>query len=109
MKILKLLSDHLLVAEDPPRIQTTGGIYLPNPKSEPIRTGRILMAGPGRRYIDKFIPMPDDMVGQRVVFMAAASDSKQGLQIRPLLEEGQRLIRLGDVLGVITGNVEVRW
>lgn len=107
MKIVKLLSDWLLIEEEPARERTSGGIILVNPDHEPIRIGKVLQAGSGRRYTDKTIPMPEDIVGQRVVFMAGASDTLQGKQLSEELPDNQRLIRLGDVLGIADGEVEI--
>lgn len=109
-KIKKLLSDWLLVELEPARKKTAGGILLPDADKEPVRTGVILMAGPGRRYMDKFVPMPDSIVGKRVSFMIAASHTKGGKQLRTHLdmENNRELIRLGDVLLEVDGAVEVR-
>lgn len=109
-RIKKLLSDWLLVELEPTKERTAGGIILPDADKEPVRTGVVLMAGPGRRYIDKFVPMPEDIVGKRVSFMIAASHTKGGKQLRTHLdmEDNRELIRLGDVLLEVSGDVEVR-
>lgn len=107
MKIVKLLSDYMLVEVEPARTKTTGGIIIANPDHEAVRAGKVLMAGPGRKYSDKTIPMPDGIVGQRVVFMAGASDTMQGKQLAEELPDDQRLIRLGDVLAIVDADVEI--
>lgn len=107
MRILKLLSDWILVEEEPAKTATSGGIIIPIPENAPIRIGRALMVGPGRRYKDKFVPMQDGIVGERLIFLAAASDTKQGEQLKTKLNDKQRLIRLGDVLGIVSGATEI--
>lgn len=104
--VRKLLSDWMLVALEPEKKVTSTGIVILNP--EPIRTARVIQQGPGRRYMDKFVPMPD-LVGKRVAFMIAASQTTQGRQLRRTLEldEDLELIRLGDVLLEIDEGVEV--
>lgn len=100
----------MLVELEPERERTRGGIIVPDTaKHEAVRVGRVLMMGPGRRYIDKFIPMPEDLIGERVAFMIAASQTKQGKAIRSrlCLAEDQEIIRLGDVLLVVAEGVEV--
>lgn len=107
MNIIKLLSDWLLVEEEPVDRTTASGIILPNPDAQAVRIGVVLQAGSGRRYRDRTIPMPEDIVGQRVVFLAGASDTTQGQKLKTMLPNGRRLIRLGDVLGIAEGEVQV--
>ena len=107
MKVVKLFSDWMVVEEEAAKTHTSGGLVIVHPEHAPIRTAKVLMAGPGRRYTDKFIPMPEDIVGQRVLFMIGASYTKQGQQINIELPDGQRFIRYGDVLGLVDGDVEV--
>lgn len=108
-QILRLLSDWLLVQVEPEKRKTQGGIIIPDTTSEPVRIGRVVMAGPGRRYIDKLVPMPADIVGLRVAFMIAAAQTKQGKAVRSQLALNSELeiIRLGDVLFVVEGEVEI--
>lgn len=107
-RLQRLLSDWMLVELEPERKMTSSGIVIPDSSSAPIRTARVLKAGPGRRYLDKFVPMPD-LVGKRVAFMIAASQTKQGHQLRRTmeLEDNLELIRLGDILLEIDEGVEV--
>lgn len=107
MKILKLLSDWMLVQLEPRKDHTVGGIFKPDTTIDPIWVGRILMIGSGRYYSDKFIPM-DCAVGERVCFMAAASDGhKPGIALLQYLNETQRLIRQSDVLLVLPDGIEM--
>ena len=110
--IKKLLSDYMLVKIDPIPEMTKGGILRVgqlDPYTEPIRTAVVLMAGPGRQYTDKFVPMPGDIIGMRVAFMIAASQTKGGQGLRRTLElDGEHeIIRLGDVLLDVDEGVEV--
>jgi co-chaperonin GroES (HSP10) len=109
VRLRRLLSDWMLVELEPEKKMTAGGIIVPDTLEEPVRVGRVLMTGPGRRYVDKFVPMPEDIVGQRVAFMIAASQTKQGKQLRTRLslEDNEEIIRLGDVLVVVEEGVEV--
>lgn len=106
---LRLRSDYLLLRLDPVKEQTRGGIIILDPDREPIRTGTVLQHGPGRKYVDKFEPMPDDIVGKRLAFMMAATQTQAGEQLHMHLDLGDdlRLIRLGDVLLEVGQDVEV--
>ena len=108
-RLSRLLSDWMLVKLDPARERTKGGIVLLDPASQPIRTGTVLMAGPGRRYSDKFVPMPEGIVGTRVAFMIDAAHTKSGQTTHQLLQldNEHELIRLGDVLLEVGEDVEV--
>lgn len=111
-KLKRLLSDYMLVKIDHIPETTAGGILRVGQLSadkEPIRTGVVLMAGPGRRYIDKFVPMPENIIGMRVAFMIAASHTKNGQGLRQVLQmdDKHEVIRLGDVLLDVDVGVEV--
>lgn len=111
-RIQRLRSDYMLVELDAIPERTAGGIIrvgsLDRGK-EPIRTGVVLMAGPGRRYTDKFVPMPNDVIGMRVAFMIAAAQTKGGRVLRDTLalDNDHEIIRLGDVLFDVDEDVEV--
>ena len=107
-QIRKLLSDYLLVRVEP-AVTHAGCIVLPDPEAEPIRTGEVIMAGPGRHYSDKFVPVPDDIVGKRVAFMMAATQTGSGRAVQQALEldKDHVLIRMGDVLLDVDIGVEV--
>lgn len=108
MRIAKLLSDWMLVELEPEIRKTAAGLLMPDIYRVPVYIGKVLMAGSGRYYRDKFIPMEKDMVGQRVAFMAAASDgSRQGMALMHHVDENQRLIRQGDILFIVVGEVEL--
>jgi len=111
-EIKRLLSDYMLVRIDPIPEKTKGGIIRAGQldrDKEPIRTGVVLMAGPGRRYTDKFMPMPANILGKRVAFMIAASQTKGGRDLRQTLQMDaeHEIIRLGDVLLEVDKDVEV--
>ncbi len=107
-RTLRLLSDWLLVHLEPVQKLTAGGVIIPDTHHEAVRVGRVLQAGPGRRYIDRFVPMPD-LLGQRVAFMIAASQTRSGKAVRAqlCLSDDEELIRLGDVLFVVEEGVVV--
>jgi co-chaperonin GroES (HSP10) len=110
MKVLKLLNDYLLIRLDPRKKTTSGGII--RTTEQPIWTGVVLMAGPGRQYTDKYLPI-DVKVGERVAFLSAAADGHlSGLAVKEALVcnfvdevvakmDEQRIIRESDVLFVI--------
>lgn len=106
MRIKQLLSDYLLVKLEPAHETTEAGLIIVNPEHEPVRLGTVVMAGPGRRYRDKLVPMPEDIVGKRLVFMIAASDTRP--QLNSYVDEDQRLIRLGDVLLEVDHGSDIR-
>lgn len=108
MKFAKLLSDHVLVELEPARERTGGGIILPGTVAEPVRVGRVLQAGPGRRFKDRFVPT-SVQVGERVCFFIASADTKTGQAVTYHLEKDQRLMREQDILGVVADGVEVSY
>jgi len=106
MKVVKLLSDWMLVKLDPRKKTTPGGII--RVTKQPVWTGVVEMAGPGRQYRDKFVPMEPDIVGQRVAFMSASTDGhRTGLSVVKHLEKGYRLVRMSDVLFVMNEPMEI--
>lgn len=116
MKIIKLLHDYLLVRLDPRKETTPGGII--RTTEQPIWTGVVLMTGPGRQYVDKYLPI-DVQVGERVAFLSAASDGHlSGLAIHEALVcnfagevvakmDEHRIIRENDVLFAFEGELEL--
>jgi co-chaperonin GroES (HSP10) len=117
MRILQLLHDYLLVRLDPRKKTTPGGII--RTTEQPIWTGVVLMTGPGRQYVDKYVPI-DVKVGERVAFLSAATDGHlSGLAVNEALvcnfvgeaiakTDEQRIIRENDVLFVIEeGDPEI--
>ncbi len=109
MRKLRLLSDWLLVEIDPTEEKTSGGIIKLDKEADPIRTGVVVQAGPGRQYTDKLVPMEAGIVGKRLAFMMAATQTKAGEQLHTHLDMGEnfRLIRLGDVLLEVDKDTEV--
>jgi co-chaperonin GroES (HSP10) len=113
---LRPRSDALVIELEPPRTTTRGGIIHPDTKQHPIRTGRVVRAGPGRLWKSKatgkliFWPM-DVKVGERICFMAALLQTQQGRQVQSgyALNDNEALIRETDVLFVIEDgdNVEI--
>jgi co-chaperonin GroES (HSP10) len=105
VKVLRLLNDVILVRLEPRKEKTPGGIV--KTSIDPVWIGEALMVGPGRQFKDKYVPM-DVKVGDRVAFLAAATDShRPGLALQDHLDEDQRLIRQSDVLFVVEGEVEI--
>lgn len=107
MKFRQLLSDWLLVKLEPRQEVSLGGIVLP--KGGTVRTGEVLMAGPGRQHKDRFVPTEKDIVGKRVAFfVAAVSGHQQGQALIKYLGDDQGLIRQSDILLFLEGDVSVQ-
>lgn len=104
-KVKTLRSDWVLVELEPAKEKTAGGIIKVGP--DPVRTARVLMVGPGRRFVDRYVPTVVK-VGDRFPFFKATSDTKQGRQLAEKLPENQELIREGDILFIFEeGEMEV--
>jgi co-chaperonin GroES (HSP10) len=106
MELQRLLSDYVLVELEPLREKTIGGIVKPGTVVEPLRMGKVKMVGPGRRFLDKYVPT-QLKPGATVAFFVASTDTKGGRAITYLLREDERIIRENDVLFEILGPVEV--
>ena len=105
-KILRLLNDRMLVRVEPSKKTTPAGIIKPG--AAPVWIGEVLMAGPGRHYKDKYVPMEDDIIGKRVAFLSAATDShEEGLLLKDHLAKDERIIRQSDILLVVEGEVDI--
>lgn len=103
--MIRPLHDLLLVELEPVKEFSKGGIVLVAPK--PVRTAKVVRAGPGRHYVDKkFVPTLVQP-GDRVVFFDAVLHTKQGKQLSWSMLDGLELIRETDVLMVLSGDVEV--
>ncbi len=102
---LRPLHDWLLVELEPQK-ETFEGSIIVRVSDSPIRIGKVLAAGPGRYYVDKFVPTEVE-VGERVVFLIAAADTRSGQALHHHLPDNQRLIRETDVLFVTSEVVEV--
>jgi co-chaperonin GroES (HSP10) len=97
----------LVELESTPAENTSvGGILLPQPVL--IRYATVLAVGPGRRYSDGVYKPCEIQVGERVVFLAAVLDTKQGHQLVGSLGENEALVREPDILCVIeSGNPRI--
>jgi co-chaperonin GroES (HSP10) len=106
MKI-RPLHDWVLIEVEPPA-KKKGSIILPDPDTTPVRFGKVLRYGPGRRLkkSDRLIPAQVKK-GERVAFFMATTQTRQGRSLSHSLPDNQALIKESDVLGVLDGNVMV--
>lgn len=102
---LRPLHDWLLVELEPSK-ETVGSGIIVRVGENPVRFGKVLAVGPGRRYQDKYVPTSVE-VGERVVFFIASTDTMSGRMITHQLPDNQRLIRETDVLFVTDEDIEV--
>ena len=51
---IELFHDNILVELEVPPSKTVGGILLPDVSVHPVRKGRVLQCGPGKKYIDTY-------------------------------------------------------
>lgn len=95
------LNNWVLVKLDPepPAVYNGGTIIMMHPAL--IRQGSVVRVGPGRTFSDGVYKHTELKVGERVAFLSAVLDTKQGHQIEGTLSEGEALIREDDVLFVI--------
>lgn len=103
--MIKPLHDLILVELEEPE-ETYSNTSIVRVGDEPVRIGKVLAAGPGRRYQDKFVPT-ELKVGDRVAFFIAATECGSGPQVNYQLGGNKRLIRENDVLVVVEGKVKV--
>lgn len=101
---MRPLHDCMVVRVDPVKEYTRGGIIKVAP--EPVRTGTILAIGPGRHFIDRFVPT-EAKVGDRIAFFDAVTKTKQGHQLSYKLPEDQVLLRENDALFIIPKGVDI--
>lgn len=99
------LHDWVVIELLPAKETFSGGAIIRVGES-PIRVGRVLAVGPGRQYIDRFVPT-EIKVGEKVVFLIAATDTQSGKAIHHHLPDNLRLIRETDILFIADGEVEV--
>jgi co-chaperonin GroES (HSP10) len=76
-----------------------GGLLLVRPPL--VRTGTVVAVGVGRLFVDEVFRATEVKVGERVAFLAATMDTKQGHQMQGTLGEERALIRESDILFVI--------
>jgi co-chaperonin GroES (HSP10) len=104
--MLRPLSDWVLVELLPERERAVGAIVRVG--SDPIRLGRVLRAGPGRRLKGGALVAMGLVPGERIAFFRAVSETAEGRAIATELSDSEALIRERDVLLVIEeGEVEV--
>lgn len=102
---MKLLQDWVLIELEPEATQTRAGIVLTGPS--PVRTAKVIAAGPGRHYKNNFVPT-SVKPGDRFPFFKAATDTSNGKKLAEKLPDNQELIRETDILFVIEeGSVEI--
>lgn len=112
---IRPLHDVLVIELEPDKKTTGGGIIIPDTVAEPIRTAKVLAAGPGRSWKSLTTGKwsfwaTQAKVGDRVAFMMANLETKQGATLCYTLGENRGLIRETDVLMVIPegDNTEIR-
>lgn len=94
------LSDWLVVKlEEAPERASSGLIVLTHPPL--VRKAVVLRVGPGRLHSDGVYTPTQVREGDRVAFLAAVLDNKQGHAIEATMAEGEALIREKDILFVI--------
>jgi len=107
---LRPLHDHCVVEMEPVKEFSRGGIIMVAP--EPVRVGRVVSIGPGRRYQktegskEKFV-RTELKVGERIAFFQAVTQTQQGYLLHYRLPENQALLRETDALFVLPEGVDV--
>jgi co-chaperonin GroES (HSP10) len=103
--VIRPLHDWLLVEVEPEK-----AVYhftsIVRVSKDPVSMGRVLAVGPGRYYIDKYVPTTVK-AGDRVAFLTALTETGEGRSIGHVIMEDQALIRESDVLMVVEAGVEV--
>lgn len=100
---LRPLNDWVVVRLDPTgEHEVSGGIILLHP--ELVRMGTTISVGPGRTYIDGVYKPCEVHPGDRVAFLAAVLDTKQGHQLEKTTGKEYALIREPDILFVVEGG-----
>jgi co-chaperonin GroES (HSP10) len=105
MRLAFLLGDSVLVHLDPVK-EVQGSIIVPDTVVRPIRTGVVKMAGPGKRYKDRFVAT-EVREGDHVAFFIGAADTKSGQLVNAQLNEDERLLTERDILFAFDGDLEV--
>lgn len=112
MTQVRPLNDLVIVKVDPPE-KKVGSLLLPNPEHAPMRKGTVLRVGPGRRKLkrrgkkDTVYTPTQVKPGDRIVFFAAATGTKQGKQLAYSLPDDEDMIREEDILFVFEGDLKV--
>jgi len=110
-QLKKLLNDWLLVELEEVPEKTAGGIVIPDTyASVRFYVGRVTQVGPGRWYSreKRFIPT-QATPGVRVLFPAAAVQTKNGALLLHHLRDGEVLIRETDVLLELSDDCTTRF
>lgn len=89
------VSDRVVIRPNEPEKVTTGGIVLPDAAREKTTRGKVLAVGPGRLLDSGEREEPECAVGDEVLY-----DKWGGTEIE-LNGDKVRVMRLGDILGVI--------
>lgn len=101
------LHDWLLIELEPAERQR-GSIIVPDPSKQPIRIGKVLATGPGRRHPNSNVFRKVVVEkGERVAFWMATTQCGGAERIEYHLPDNQRMIRETDVLCVVGEGVEV--
>lgn len=105
--MLKPLHDWILLELEPAPTHK-GCIIVPDPDRAPLRIGRVLATGPGRRHpgTGALRPMAVE-VGERVAFPMAVTQCGSNKGVTHRLEDNQVMIREPDIFIVVEGNVSV--
>jgi co-chaperonin GroES (HSP10) len=112
MSYVRPLNDLVIVKVDEPE-QVSDTIVMPNVENTPLRKGTVLRVGPGRRKLKRrgkkdMVYIPTQVKpGDRIVFFAAATGTKQGKQLAYSLPDDEDMIREEDILFVFEGDVKV--
>ena len=107
---LRPLHDYLVAELEPIKEFTRGGIIKVAP--EPLRIGRVMAIGKGRRYTkldedgETFVPT-ELKVGERIAFFQAVTQTKQGKANCYVLDDNEVLLRETDALFVVPDGFDL--
>lgn len=104
--MIRPLHDRVLIELEPPPV-VENGIIIPDPDKAPVRVGKVLSTGPGKRTKKGHLNPTQVKVGDRVAFFMAVTQTQQGYAVAHRLEENQGLIAESDILFVLEGDVKV--
>lgn len=109
---LRPLQDVIIVELEQHRTETKGGIIIPDTWPSKLRVGKVLARGPGTwkwnsRTEERWFQATQVEIGERVVFLEAIMDTKQGRQLCHYVGENKGLIREIDILFVIPAGEEI--
>lgn len=109
---IRPLHDVLIVELEEPPSETKSGIIIPDSAPKRLQVGRVVRAGPGiwkwnSRTGEEWFQKTVVTIGDRVVFLTANLETKQGRQLCYALGDGLGLIRENDILLVIPKGEDV--